>query len=101
MPSPSPAMAAYGSPAEAGANEKRPDPAIPPPAAAPPAPADRLAELLGLAQGHEQAGRLNEAEAALGHALALAPEHPGALHLMGVVGFRLGRIDEAAALMER
>jgi Tfp pilus assembly protein PilF len=93
--------AAYGSPAEAGANEERPGPAIPPPAAAPPAPTDRLAELLGLAQGHEQAGRLNEAEAALGQALALAPEHPGALHLMGVVGFRQGRIDEAAAMMER
>jgi hypothetical protein len=35
-----------------------------------------LAELVRLAQGHEQAGRLNEAEEALARALALAPEQP-------------------------
>jgi hypothetical protein len=44
---------------------------------------------------------LNEAEEALAHALALGPEHAGALHLLGVVGFRQGRVEEAAALMER
>jgi tetratricopeptide (TPR) repeat protein len=44
---------------------------------------------------------LNEAEKTLARALALAPEHAGALHLLGVVGFRQGRIEEAAALMER
>jgi Tfp pilus assembly protein PilF len=94
-------MAAYPSIDEVGVREDQPGPQIVPPAAAAPAPADRLAELIGLAQGHEQAGRLNEAEQALGQALALAPEHAGALHLLGVVSFRLGRIDEAAALMER
>jgi tetratricopeptide (TPR) repeat protein len=62
---------------------------------------DRLTELIRLAQGHEEAGRLNEAEEALCRALALAPEHAAALHLLGVVGFRQGRIDEAAAVMER
>jgi Tfp pilus assembly protein PilF len=84
-----------------GMGDAQPGPETPPPAEAPPAPAGRVEELLGLAQGHEQAGRLNEAEEALGQVLALAPEHPGALHLQGVVSFRQGRIDEAAALMER
>lgn len=86
---------------ETDPGEERPGPRIPPPASAPPSPAERLGELIGLAQGHEQAGRLNEAEEALTQALALAPQHPPSLHLLGVVGFRQGRIDEAAALMER
>jgi tetratricopeptide (TPR) repeat protein len=60
-----------------------------------------VAELVALAQAHEQAGRLNEAETSLSQALALAPQHPGALQLLGVVRFRQGRIDEAGALMER
>lgn len=64
-------------------------------------PAERLAELIGLAQGHEQAGRLAEAEQALAQALALSPDHASALHLLGVVRFRQGRIDEAAVLMDR
>ena len=86
---------------EAGAGEERPAPPIPSPANVPSPPVDRIAELIDLAQGHEQAGRLTEAEQTLGQALALAPEHAGALHLLGVVSFRQGRIDEAAALMER
>ena len=86
---------------EAGAGVERPGPPIPAPTASPPLPADRIAELVDVAQGHEQAGRLNEAEEALTQALALATEHPPALHLLGVVGFRQGRVDEAAALMER
>src|SRR6516225_4101581 len=83
-----------------GADEARPDTATPlQPALT--ATVDRLTELIRLAQGHEEAGRLNEAEAALCRALALAPEHAAALHWLGVVGFRQGRIEEAAALMER
>jgi predicted TPR repeat methyltransferase len=65
------------------------------------AAADPIAELIGVANAHEQAGRLNEAEEALRQALALAPQHPEALHQLGVVGFKQGRIDEAAELMER
>jgi len=87
--------------AQAAPGEGRPGPWIPPPTEAPPTPADRIAELIGLAQGHEQAGRLTEAEEALGQVLALAPQHAGALHLQGVVNFRQGRIDEAVVLMER
>ena len=94
-------MAAYPTLDEAGAGEERPGPPILPPSTAPPSPTDRIAELVGVAQGHEQAGRLNEAEETLNQILALAPEHPGSLHLKGVVSFRQGRSDEAAALMER
>jgi len=81
--------------------EARPGPAVAPPATAPPSAPERLTGLIGLAQGHEQAGRLPEAEAALDQALALAPQHTGALHLLGVVRFRQGRIDEAASLIEQ
>ena len=86
---------------EAEPGEARPGPPIPPPATAPPSATERLTGLIDLAQGHEQAGRLNEAEAALDQALALAPQHAGAHHLLGVVRFRQCRIDEAAVLMER
>ncbi len=54
-----------------------------------------------LATGHEQAGRLAEADSVLRDVLAEAGDHPPALHLMGIVAFRMGRIDEAARLMER
>src|SRR6516165_7568512 len=66
-----------------GADEARPDTATPLQPAAPPATLDRLTELIHLAQGHEEAGRLNEAKEALCRALALAPEHAAALHLLG------------------
>lgn len=45
---------------------------------------------------HQAAGRLREAVAAFSAALALAPNHPGALHNLGVVTARLG--DHRAAL---
>jgi tetratricopeptide (TPR) repeat protein len=71
------------------------------PAAAPASPAERLAQLLNQANEHEQAGRLDMAEAVLGQILAEAPEQPGALHMMGIVAFKKGRLAESAALMER
>lgn len=70
-------------------------------AAAPPSPAERVAQLLARAGEHEQAGRLDAAESALGEILALAPDHAGALHLSGIVAFKAGRADAAVALMER
>lgn len=71
-----------------------------------PAPAEELSEedaaaLLQEAQTHEQAGRLAAAEAALVRLLRARPDHPHANHLMGVVAYRLGRIEAALARMER
>jgi Flp pilus assembly protein TadD len=65
------------------------------------AAADRAAELLALANRHEQEGRLDEAETVLDGLLAELPEQPGAVHQKGIVAFRRGRIDEAAELMQR
>jgi hypothetical protein len=102
MPSASPPSAPYPAlDAAPGGSDERPAPAIPAVAALPPGPGDRATELVAVAQVHEQAGRLDEADAALAQALALAPKHAGALHMKGVVGFRQGRIAEAAVLMER
>jgi hypothetical protein len=71
-------------------------------AAAPaPSPAERLAALLNEANAHEQAGRLDMAEAVLGQILAEMPEQPAALHLLGIVAFKKGRTADAATLMER
>jgi Tetratricopeptide repeat len=69
--------------------------------AAAPMPAERLAQLMNEANGHEQAGRLDLAESALGRILAEMPEQPAALHLSGIVAFKRGRIAESATLMER
>ncbi|HJT19345.1 MAG TPA: tetratricopeptide repeat protein, partial [Nitrospira sp.] len=56
-------------------------------------------------KAHQQAGRFAEAEQAYGRALSLSPDHPEALHLMGLLSYRLNRLDEAleylAAAIER
>ncbi len=56
-----------------------------------------------LAQGIElhQGGRLAEAEEVYQQLLAIAREHPGALHLLGVIRQQQGRHDEALALIAR
>jgi len=50
-----------------------------------------------LTQGkaHHQAGRLLEAEQAYRQALAIAPRHPDALHLLGLISYRMNRLEEA------
>jgi tetratricopeptide (TPR) repeat protein len=64
-------------------------------------PEARAAELVSLANAHEQAERLNEAEEALHEALAVAPGHAGALHLLGIVSFKQGWVEKAALLIEQ
>jgi tetratricopeptide (TPR) repeat protein len=64
-------------------------------------PAEHLAQLMNEANAHEQAGRLDLAESALGQILAEMPEEPAALHLSGIVAFKNGRIAQSATLMER
>jgi hypothetical protein len=59
-----------------------------------PEPEVRAAELVSLANAHEQAERLNEAEEALHEALAVAPGHAEALHLLGIVSFKQGWVEK-------
>ena len=66
-----------------------------------PEPEVRAAELVSLANAHEQAERLNEAEEALHEALAVAPGHAEALHLLGIVSFKQGWVEKAALLIEQ
>jgi predicted O-linked N-acetylglucosamine transferase (SPINDLY family) len=48
-----------------------------------------------------QAGRLGEAEAIYRKTLAAEPEHPEALHLLGVIAHQVGRTDQAIQLIGR
>ncbi len=52
-------------------------------------------DLLAQGKSHQQAGRLEEAEQAYRQALDAAPQHPEALHLLGLVSYRLNRISDA------
>jgi len=79
----------------------RPAPEVTPPPEHPASGAQRIAQLMQLATEHEQAGRLAEAEAVLRGVIAEAGDHPPALHLMGIVAFRMDRFGEAVRLMER
>ena len=74
-----------------------------PEAVAPPPPSanQRIPQLMQLAVEHEAAGRLAQAEGILRQVIAEAGDHPPALHLLGIVAFKMNRIDEAAGLMER
>ena len=57
--------------------------------------------LLDEGKGHHQAGRLQEAERLYRLALGMAPDHPEALHLLGLLLYRLNRYDEAIASIAR
>lgn len=48
---------------------------------------------------HRQAGRLDKAEAVCRRILATSPNHPGALHLLGLISCRVGKIDVAIDLI--
>lgn len=50
---------------------------------------------------HHQAGRLREAEAIYRDVLEASPDQPDVLHLLGVVAYQTGRLDEAAEAIER
>jgi protein O-GlcNAc transferase len=59
-----------------------------------------VAQLIANGLGQLRAGKLVEAQTAALAALALCPHDPDALHLHGVVLWRLGRSAEAAPLLE-
>ncbi len=54
-----------------------------------------IASWLNQGNAHHQAGRLTEAEQAYRQALAIAPRHPDALHLLGLLSYRMNRLDDA------
>jgi predicted O-linked N-acetylglucosamine transferase (SPINDLY family) len=60
-----------------------------------------LDQALQIALTHHQAGRLAEAGALYRQILARAPDHPDALHLLGVLACQSGHPDEAAGLIGR
>jgi len=59
------------------------------------------AATLKTALQHHHAGRLAQAEALYKQVLDAAPEHPDALHLLGMVAFQTGRPALARDLVER
>ncbi len=58
-----------------------------------------IAETLNLALQHHEAGRLQEAEALYRQILHDQPDHPDALHLLGVIAHHAGRHDVAVELI--
>jgi Flp pilus assembly protein TadD len=60
-----------------------------------------IEEAFSAALRHGRAGRLQEAEGLCRQVLAAAPEHAGALHLLGMAAAQMGRDQEAAALIAR
>lgn len=61
----------------------------------------QLERLLVRARKAHHEGALQHAERAYAELLALDPEHPEALHLLGAVRFQQGRLDDAEPLMRR
>ncbi|MBI3355666.1 MAG: tetratricopeptide repeat protein, partial [Nitrospirae bacterium] len=58
-----------------------------------------LRALLDEGKQHHQAGRLPEAERSYRLALELAPGHPEAFHLLGLLAYRVGNLDQAIDLI--
>jgi len=67
----------------------------------PPVAPQTLEALLVQALEAQRAGRLEQAEQAYGFALAGAPDHFDALHMLGVVHFQRGRFERARELIAR
>ena len=71
------------------------------PVAKPLPPSPRVAHLLDRAVQAHRAGRLAEAERGYGEVLAIDPEQPDALHLLGILVGSAGDHARAMALIER
>src|SRR3954463_10978168 len=67
------------------------------------APASNLTidQAIDVAIRHHEAGRFADAETLYRRVLAAAPEHPVALHYLGVLAHQLGRHADAIPLIER
>jgi tetratricopeptide (TPR) repeat protein len=60
-----------------------------------------IEQAVGLAIQHHTAGQLQEAEQIYRQVLAVAPNHPDALHLLGVIALQAGRADVAIDFINR
>ena len=60
-----------------------------------------LEQIIQIAIRHHQAGRLAEAEGLYRQVLAQQPHNADALHLLGLLAKRAGRLDMAADLIGR
>ena len=58
-----------------------------------------LRTLLDQGKQHHQAGRLSEAERSYHLALEMVPNHPEALHLLGLLAYRVNQFDQATDLI--
>ncbi|MGE0084932.1 MAG: tetratricopeptide repeat protein [Desulfococcaceae bacterium] len=58
-------------------------------------------QLFHTAMQYHQAGKLAEAEVCYKKILAAAPNHPDALHLLGVIAFQVGKNDIAVNLISK
>ena len=63
------------------------------------APAEKIAASLALGLQHHHASRLAEAESCYREILELEPQHPDALHLLGVIAQQVGHYDLAIQLI--
>jgi predicted O-linked N-acetylglucosamine transferase (SPINDLY family) len=60
-----------------------------------------IPEALNLALQHHRAGRLPEAEALYRQILQAQPDHPGALHLLGMIAYQVGRHEVAVEYVKQ
>jgi protein O-GlcNAc transferase len=67
--------------------------------ASPASAAMELANALQRASAHYRAGQLREADAVCQQILQLAPNHPDALHMQGMIAYQIGMLDVAAVLL--
>ena len=72
-----------------------------PPAGQPWLPTADMQDILQVAVRHHQSGQLREAAQAYQSILAKNPNHPDALHLLGVVAHQFGQHRQATELIGR
>jgi tetratricopeptide (TPR) repeat protein len=63
--------------------------------------ASAIRTMLNEGTAHLQGGRLQQAEMAYRRALDMAPNHPDALHHLGLLLYRLNRLDDAMTMISR
>lgn len=72
---------------------------IVPTLSAPQPPRLSIEQAMSIAEQHQSAGRLQQAEKVLRDILGIAPQHAFAIHLLGVVAHQAGKTDVAVDLI--